>query len=408
MSWFSKRSVRCAPSEMRRGRFSAISRARSVLAHALVLRDVADVAERDLAHPSALVGRGRRPRAAGPAGARASGRGPPRSAARTACSRSRRCRARPPPSPAAAFCAYRRLIGIELLLHPHVPSMAVHRSITLTVVPGHQLQHVARLRAPCSARAGGTAPGRRPCPVRVPGNVRVERALRLAQRQVLEHVAGRAGDRVRFRSRCEQRVLVLQHVRARRLRDDHGRRPPRPRGRARPGCVRAFARRARDVAAVEIRHAAADLLRAGDVAAVALEHRDRVASDLRLVVVDRAGEEERDLPRGRRGGTRPPLAEPARERLVVEARQVAVAMRRRPPPPAARGAAGTGWPRSPGARRRPRDGPSRSMLPRNRSCRVTPSALARAALARSMSRGKSMSKRCGGVYGQWLKQSLHC
>jgi hypothetical protein len=26
---------------------------------------------------------------------------------------------------------------------------------------------------------------------------------------------------------------------------------------------------------------------------------------------------------------------------------------------------------------------------------------------RSMSRGKSTAHRCGGVYGQWLKQSLH-
>jgi hypothetical protein len=85
--------------------------------------------------------------------------------------------------------------------------------------------------------------------------------------------------------------------------------------------------RARDVAAVEVGHAAADLLRTGHLAAVALQHRHRVASDLRLVVVDRAREEERDLlRRGRRGGARPTLAEPAGERLVVEARQVAVAV----------------------------------------------------------------------------------
>jgi len=42
-------------------------------------------------------------------------------------------------------------------------------------------------------------------------------------------------------------------------------------------------------------------------------------------------------------------------------------------------------------------GPSVSMFPSQRSCQVTPSPAARAALARSIRRGKSMSQRCGGV-----------
>ncbi len=46
--------------------------------------------------------------------------------------------------------------------------------------------------------------------------------------------------------------------------------------------------------------------------------------------------------------------------------------------------------------------PTASTLPSQASCRVTPSSLARAALARSISRGKSMSHLWGGVYGQWL------
>jgi hypothetical protein len=41
--------------------------------------------------------------------------------------------------------------------------------------------------------------------------------------------------------------------------------------------------------------------------------------------------------------------------------------------------------------------PRVSVLPSQRSCQLTPSAFARAALARSISRGKSISKRCGGV-----------
>jgi hypothetical protein len=52
--------------------------------------------------------------------------------------------------------------------------------------------------------------------------------------------------------------------------------------------------------------------------------------------------------------------------------------------------------------------PTLSVLASHASWRVTPSCFARAALARSISRGKSMSNRCGGVYGQWLKHSLHC
>jgi len=48
-----------------------------------------------------------------------------------------------------------------------------------------------------------------------------------------------------------------------------------------------------------------------------------------------------------------------------------------------------------------------SVLPSIRSWNVTPLARASAARARSISRGKSTSHRCGGVYGQWLKQSLH-
>ena len=46
--------------------------------------------------------------------------------------------------------------------------------------------------------------------------------------------------------------------------------------------------------------------------------------------------------------------------------------------------------------------PTASTLPSQASWRVTPSALARAALARSIRRGKSMSHLWGGVYGQWL------
>jgi hypothetical protein len=54
------------------------------------------------------------------------------------------------------------------------------------------------------------------------------------------------------------------------------------------------------------------------------------------------------------------------------------------------------------------NGPTVSIAPSQRSCRLTPSAFARTALARSISRGKSMSHSWGGVYGQWLKHSLHC
>ena len=41
--------------------------------------------------------------------------------------------------------------------------------------------------------------------------------------------------------------------------------------------------------------------------------------------------------------------------------------------------------------------PTASTFPSHASCRLTPSARARAAFARSMRRGKSMSKRWGGV-----------
>ena len=52
--------------------------------------------------------------------------------------------------------------------------------------------------------------------------------------------------------------------------------------------------------------------------------------------------------------------------------------------------------------------PNASASPSQRSWRVTPSRFTRAAFARSIRRGKSMSHWCGGVYGQWLKHSLHC
>ena len=41
--------------------------------------------------------------------------------------------------------------------------------------------------------------------------------------------------------------------------------------------------------------------------------------------------------------------------------------------------------------------PTSSVLPRKRSCRVTPWARASAERARSMRRGKSTAQRCGGV-----------
>jgi len=48
-----------------------------------------------------------------------------------------------------------------------------------------------------------------------------------------------------------------------------------------------------------------------------------------------------------------------------------------------------------------------AVLPSMRSCRETPARLPSAARARSIRRGKSTAQRWGGVYGQWLKQSLH-
>ena len=51
--------------------------------------------------------------------------------------------------------------------------------------------------------------------------------------------------------------------------------------------------------------------------------------------------------------------------------------------------------------------PTRSVLPRKRSCSVTPFCLASVERARSIRRGKSTCQRWGGVYGQWVKHSLH-
>ncbi len=51
--------------------------------------------------------------------------------------------------------------------------------------------------------------------------------------------------------------------------------------------------------------------------------------------------------------------------------------------------------------------PIRSVFPSIRSWKLTPRPRASDARTRSINRGKSTSHRCGGVYGQWLKQSLH-
>jgi hypothetical protein len=145
----------------------------------------------------------------------------------------------------------------------------------------------------------------------------------VAADQELEGVERLRRHRLRRFTGHQQRVLLLEDVRARRLRDDHVRARLHE-GQERVDIAARVGPRAFDVPAVEVRHPAAELpFRAGHGAAVLLEDGDRVAPDLRLVVVDDAGREERDLVPLRHAAA-PALAEPAVERLVMELRQHAV------------------------------------------------------------------------------------
>ena len=147
----------------------------------------------------------------------------------------------------------------------------------------------------------------------------------VTRHQELEGVEGLRGHRVRIRPRHQQRVLLLEDVGAGRLGDDH----VRSRLHEREQHVHVAAGvgpRRFDVSAVEVGHAAAELaFGAGHRAVVLFEDGHRIASDLRLVVVHDAGGEERH-PVALGQAAAPALAEPAVERLVMEARQGPVAV----------------------------------------------------------------------------------
>ena len=197
-------------------------------------------------------------------------------------------------------------------------------------------QHVGRLRADVLG-AQVTRHVVRHGPHR-PAEARVERALGVEPGQVLEQVARVAGDEARVVGAVEPRVLLLQHVAAGRARRHDLAALPHGRGQRadvvadqRPALVHRTA--------VEVRHAAAALLRQRHVDTVALEHRHRGAADGGGVVLDGARREQGDFlrPPGRRHARRAcPIrddarirrasVEPRRERGAMKLRQPALAM----------------------------------------------------------------------------------
>src|SRR5205823_9979400 len=139
-----------------------------------------------------------------------------------------------------------------------------------------------------------------------------ELPLAVEPHQVLGEVEHAARHALRRRAGHQARVVLLQHAAAARPRHDHVVALLDERAERGQVAPRA-ARRAGQVAAVERRHAAADLRRADDLDATPPEDADGRRARLGRVELDRRGVEERDLAALAEAGGRRLTAEPAAE-----------------------------------------------------------------------------------------------
>src|SRR5437773_2099966 len=185
----------------------------------------------------------------------------------------------------------------EPVAHRHPPGLlvgddAAPDGVALGARPRHEPQGITRLEADLlhAEMAGGLVGD----PAEAAPEVAREPALGREPHQVLGQVEDAARHARRHRAGHQARVILLEHTAAARPRhddvvallDERAERGQVPAG---------AARRTGEVAAVQRRHAAADLRRADDLDTASPENTHRCRAGFGDVELDRRGVEERDL-----------------------------------------------------------------------------------------------------------------